>query len=410
VFYSIEIPGLRYSNNGVIVTSDNNVVINLPDNVVVSSINDQNKGVYIMTNSSTTTVVGQTVRVSTSDTFLVLPKSNQQCSEECIYYGISVARSVKTRDSDLHQSSMLIVGIQNNTVMNLTVPKSVKIHISDITYDLTSGIQYTFVINWLQTILIRSLEDLTGTKMVTDKPVSLLSGHQCAIMKQKNGPCDHIIEHIPPTTSWGRVFYISPLATRKSFFIKILAASTSTIIDVYCNNTKKSYSLNVGRFMLRQYSHQEYCSIFSNNKILVVQLSHSPDTSGDVMMTMVPAVSQYAKQFSTSTIRKSQTPGYKHFVNIVVLSQYYQRNVIYLISGGVNKSLDTQEWVPVKVNNVIEAYATKVTISEGVVEVIHTNTSALMTTIVYGFAGGEGYGHPGGLCLHKGELFWSALH
>ena len=76
------------------------------------------------------------------------------------------------------------------------------------------------------------------------------------------------------------------------------------------------------------------------------------------MMTMVPvpAVSQYTNQFSTSTSRNLERSDFKHFVNITVLAQYYQPDMIYLISGGVNKSLDTQEWVPVKVNNVIEAY------------------------------------------------------
>jgi len=86
------------------------------------------------------------------------------------------------------------------------------------------------------------------------------------------------------------------------------------------------------------------------------------------------------------------------------LAQYYQPDMIYLIAGGVNKSLNTQEWVPVKVNNVTEAYATKVNISEGVVEIIHANTSALMTTIVYGFVNDEGYGHPGRLSYQSGTV------
>ena len=411
VFYSIEIPGLGYSKKGVIAANDN-VVINLPSNVMVSSIDDQNKGVYIMTNSSTMTVFGQNDDSFTSDTFLALPASYLQCSEECVYYGISVARSVTERNSDQHQSSILIVGIENSTVMNLTVTKSVKVRVSDTTYDLTPGTQYTFVINWLQTILIRSLEDLTGTKIATDKSVSVFSGHQCAIMKQGDGACDHIVEQIPPTTLWGKVFYIAPLATRKSFTIKVLATNTSTIVDIYCNNSKTSYSLNAGGVVLRKYIHQEYCSIHSKKKIFVVQFSHGPDddsTRGDVMMTMIPAVSHYTNQFSTSTIQNPQQSGYNHYVNIIVLAQYYQPDMIYLISGGVNKSLYTQEWVPVKVNNVIEAYATKVTISEGVFEVIHTNTSALMTTIVYGFDNNVGYGHPGGLSLCKGKEFFVCI-
>ena len=122
------------------------------------------------------------------------------------------------------------------------------------------------------------------------------------------------------------------------------------------------------------------------------------------MMSLVPATIHYSNKFSFSTIRNPHQSGYNHFVNIIVLAQYFQPDMIYLLAGGVNKSLDTQEWVPVKVNNVIEAYATKVNISEGVVEIIHTNTSALMTTMVYGFASSEGYGHPGGLTFPTGLL------
>ena len=397
VSYSIEIPGIGYSTNGVIAADDNDVVITLPSRVVVSSIEDQNNGVYITTNSSTTTVIGQNYEPSTSDTFLVSPNSH---FSKCKYYGISEDMSLNEHDSYLHSSSMLIVGAESSTLMNLTVTKEVTICVHDVMYYLTPGTQYTFVINRLETILIRSLEDLTGTKVVTDKPVSVFSGHRCGLMFKGNGPYDHMVEQILPTKLWGKVFYIAPLATRRSYFIKVLAIRSSTMVDIYCNNSMTSYAINAGEFIFGKYTDQEYCSIHANNKILVVQFSPSPgddSTRGDVMMTMVPAVSQYTNQFSTSTSRNLEQSDFKHFVNVIVLAQYYQPDMIYLISGGVNKSLDTQEWVPVKVNNVIEAYATKVAISEGLIEITHTNASALMITSVYGFAREVGYGHPGGL-------------
>ena len=40
-------------------------------------------------------------------------------------------------------------------------------------------------------------------------------------------------------------------------------------------------------------------------------------------------------------------------------------------------------------------------ITEGVVEIVHSNPAALMTTIVYGFIRYRGYGHPGGLNFFK---------
>jgi len=73
-----------------------------------------------------------------------------------------------------------------------------------------------------------------------------------------------------------------------------------------------------------------------------------------------------------------------------------------LIVGGKNISLQSQtiSWVPINVDNITKAYATQVcNILEGIVRVIHTNTSALMTAIAYGFSDSAGYGHPGGLNL-----------
>ena len=133
----------------------------------------------------------------------------------------------------------------------------------------------------------------------------------------------------------------------------------------------------------------------------MVQFSHGQNddnVSGDPMMVTIPASIYYTNKFLFSTIHY---PNYAHYVNIIVLAQYYQPDMIYLISEGVNKSLDTQEWVPVKVNNVTEAYAAMVNVTEGVVEIIHTNTSALMTAIVYGFARYLGYGHPGGSYIQR---------
>jgi len=59
-------------------------------------------------------------------------------------------------------------------MMNLTVTQPVTINDSDSTVDLTAGIQYSFVINRLQTVLIGSVDDLTGTKTFTNKSVSVL--------------------------------------------------------------------------------------------------------------------------------------------------------------------------------------------------------------------------------------------
>ena len=220
VQYSVEIPGVGYYRSGILSAS-NLVVLNISSTTEVTSPNDQDKGIYVTTSSHKVTVVGQNSYSDTSDSFHALPitELNNTTYE---YYGISVARTVVHNHP--HYSAVLIVGTENNTIMNLTVTQSVNIRVGNITTNLIPGRQYSFVINRLQTIYIRSLEDLTGTKIITDKQISLFSGHQCGHVPYNIGNCDYMIEQIPPTALWGKVFYTAPLATRKSYTIKILAA------------------------------------------------------------------------------------------------------------------------------------------------------------------------------------------
>ena len=133
--------------------------------------------------------------------------------------------------------------------------------------------------------------------------------------------------------------------------------------------------------------------------ILVVQFSHvsSDDgVTGDSMMTLIPATFHYSDKIYTTTIR-NPSQRYTHFINIIVLAQYYQPHMICILAGGVNMSLDTQQWAPIVVSNVTEAYATQVRVSEGFTGIVHSNREALMTTIMYGFASIDSYGHPGGI-------------
>ena len=391
--YSIEAPGVGYYTSGN-VTSDNEVIIHLPTTLIASSHNDQDKGIHLMTSSDRVTVIGQNVAGDSSDTFLSLPIMIL-CTDEYVHYGISVP----TRSNLLH-GYILVVGTEDNTVMKLTVTQPVTISVSNSTVNLTAGTQYLFVINRLQTVLIKSVDDLTGTKIVTDKPVSVMSGHQCGNVPLNVNGCDHLIEQVPPTTLWGRVYYTAPLATRRSYTIKVLAAYNSTVVDIYCNNAKESYNISEGQSVSKTLSLQEYCAINCSKEVLVVQFSHGfsndndGDRIGDPMMTLIPATNQYSNKFQFSTLQGQS--DFTHYINIIVLAQYFRPDMIYLISGGVNRSLNTTQWAPIMVNNVTKAYGTHMIVSEGVAEIFDQDINFRLFLIIYGFAFANGYGHPGG--------------
>ena len=401
VSYYIEAPGVGYYHRGN-VSAGNAVILNLSRSVEVLSQDEQNKGIYITINSDNVTVIGQNLVQYSSDSFFILPII--EVDDAYIYFGISVARTI-VHPEPLY-SSILIVGTENNILMKLTVTQSVTISVGNVVTNLIPSRQYSFVINRLQTVYIGSVDDLSGTKIITDRPVSVFSGHECGNVPLNVSACSHLIEQIPPTALWGKVYYTAPFAGKRSYTIKVLAAYNLTTVSIYCNNTRKSYIINEGQFINRISQMNEYCAIYSNNKVLLLQLSHGGSENlnsyGDPMMTLVPDKNQYLNQFDFSTIRNPLQLGFNHYVNIIVMAQYYQPNMIYLIGGGVKRSLTTQQWIPIQVNSITEAYATQVRIPEGISHIVHTDPAAQMTVIVYGFTSNDGYGHIGGFRNHTG--------
>jgi len=382
-FYFISAPGVGYNTSGNFAAG-NEAIIDLPKSLK----NEQHdRGVYIMTNGSQVTVLSGN---GESDSYIALPKA-QICFQEYVYYGVLFGFG-----------QVIVVGTEDNTMLKLTVePQAVKIILDHNTTTLVSpGEQHSFIINRLQTVLIEMVKE---SKIIANKPISMLSGHKCSSIPTTDGVCGHVIEQIPPTTLWGQVYYTLPLNSRLEYTIKVLAACDNTNIDIYCDGRNTSYTIHKDMDVTRTLK-QEHCVIYSNKKVLVAQYSHSYwDNNNDnykhnPMMTLVPSVDLYSNKFSSSTIRNYNPvrSDYIHYVNIIVLSPYYQPEMIHLITGGVSRSMNSQQWKSIVVNGTTKAYGVTTTISEGIIEIIHENTSAMMTAIVYGFANSASYGHSGG--------------
>ena len=396
VLYSIEIPELGSAKGRVVPQSTS--VINLPTSVVVYSRSDQNKGIYLKVSSDKMTVIGQDARIQTTTTFLALP-STQLGITKYVYYGLVI------NDATSRSSAILVVGTEDSTVLNLTTTQPVTVNVGDSSTNVFPDVEYSFELNKFQTVYIATFNDLTGTRIATDKPVSVFSGHECVLIPRTTGGCDHIVEQIPPTAVWGNVFYISPLLSRRSYTIKILAAYDLTNVSLYCNDTLQFSTINEGEAIVRTFTLKEFCAIHSDKKVLVAQLSHGQNdegANGDPSMMLIPAKIHYASKFSISTIRNPAISGYHHFLNIVVLTQYFHPDMIHIKIGSIVQSLDVFPWVPIKVNNITEAYVLQIDIPEGVAEVIHTDPAALMATTVYGFGLYEGYGHAFELGVPRG--------
>ena len=389
VSYLIQVPRTGNYYNGT-VTANNSVVVSLPSGLETSSYSHQDYRIYLETSSDKVTVIGQSYTSHTTDTYLALPTIKFNTITEYTYYAMSVY-------SPNSYSSILIVGTEDGTRISLKFTSSFYVYAQGYRYVYSSR-SYSFTINRLQTMYIyphssyRSY-DWSGTKIVANKPVSVFSGHRCAYVPYQHGSCGYLIEQIPPTIYWGKVHYVAPLATRRSYTLKVLAAHDATRVIIYCNDTAQSHTLNEQGHTTITLDNQEYCAVHSNNEVLVAQFSGK--NGEDPSMTLLSSSNNFASKLRFSTFHLTSNLAYSpNFVNIIVMAEYYQPDQIYLIRDGAKRSLSTEIWTPIRVKNVVEAYATKVTVLSGIVEVIHSNIMASMSTIVYGV--GIGYIHPGG--------------
>ena len=414
VYYHIEAPGIDFCRNGTIIPNTQNIV-DLPKNLTgrshtfPHSVRDKiPKAIHLKTSSDKVTVIGQSNAQFTLDTFLAVPL-RKLCVSEYVYYPFSVAAFVRA------DGSIAIVGTENKTKVTIIVPVNAKVSTNSTTgWNIRrSGKRSRYIINKMQTVYVSAyLNDLTGTKIIANKPLSVISGHECAFVPYLTWACDHLVEQVLPTALWGTKYYVAPLASRKSYTLKIIAAQNDTKLQLVCNGTHRNFKIDEGKILQQVYSNQEYCAVHSNKKISVVQLSHGTreDNAGDPMMTLIPAVNDFSSEIVSSTNHNITFSKYVQFINVIVMAKYFQPSQIYLKTSSINKSLESYNWVPITVDNTIEAYAAQVYLkaTDEVFQITHFNSSALMSAIIYGFLidphykySRGGYGHPAGLNFAK---------
>jgi len=397
--YAIEAPGIGYFTTDTISVKQSAHVL-LPSNLIAGSYYDSNMGIYLQTNSTNLTVIGQNLYsiYTGGDTFLSLPTVKKACCSVYVYYGISVFYF--SLNYGITQSVVLIVGTEDDTIIKLTARQFVRIKIDDTVISLQHGIEYSLLINRLQSVYIGSSRDLTGTRIITNKPVSVFSGHECGYVPSSSyGNCEYLVEQIPPTTYWGKTYYIAPLQGRTGYTIRVLAAYDSTEVVTDCSSVKNLYTINAGDSFTATY--YVYCAIHSNKEILVAQYSHgstydSRYPAGPMMM-LVPPAAHYSNEISLSTA----SSGFSNYINIIVLKEYYQPSMMYWITGGVKRSLQSQRWTTIIFNHVTMAYYSQLFVSNGTVKIVHRSKEALISAVVHGYRSLSGYGHSGGLSSQK---------
>lgn len=310
----IECPALKFKDS-IFVPGGTVKSLVLNDKIMVRSFEVIEKGLAVQIKSDNPiSVYGLNRRYQTTDTYLGLPIQVLGTEYRAMCYHIAEELS----------PLIAVVATEDNTIVNIS-PKALtekgKQKNQKYTVTLNKGDVYQIRSETRKSILkqnnIQEREvDQTGTLITANKKIAVFSGHECTYVPAgppKIKACNHIVEQLPPVTSWGKHFYIGQLKGRSTYTFRVLAHQNNTRVF---ENEKLIATLKAGDFVERIY--KEDLQITADKPVLVAQYSQgyeNGDAIGDPMMLLISPTQQFLTQYRFAT---PVNGSWNHYANVVV--------------------------------------------------------------------------------------------
>ena len=392
------------------VDQDSEKTIDLASGTRVEGPWDRNKGIHVQADGRKhISLFALNEELHSVEGFSAYPCTRMSVISNYEYYAISVP-PMTTVSSTTADSVFLIVACEDNTTITITPTQEV-VQPDDLTLRLNPGESYTITLDELQTVYIESKLDLTGSHVQSNAPISFFSGHECGNVPYNVTECDHLVEQLPPTYTWGKRFLTAPTFSRTgSDVFKLLAAKDETSVKVSCvsrnGTTLQNFSSTIamaGSSWNFSAPVDHFCSITSDKQILVVQftpgLNADSASVGDPFMVLIPAISQYVKNMTVSAVSGLLGLFFTNYLNIFVPNTYFDATKIK-----IDGEVVAERWVAIPCENeVICGYATQVKVSDGIHRISHDDPEAVIGVTVYGLSYLETYAYVGGLNLSLTE-------
>jgi hypothetical protein len=365
---TIEVPGIAFSQV-VAVPAGGVKTVTLPGEVQVQSkFVAEKKGIHI-TSSSEITVYGMNAVTASTDAFLAYPLDAigkeyyvMAYSKDFSYALPSQATIVATEDA----TNVTILSSLTDGGFKKAVPRVVNLNKGEV-YQLRSNVDGA---------------DYTGTKIISDKPVSVFGGAQCTNVSDGVRACDHLVEQIPALNTWGKKFLTVPLATRlKGDVFRFLAQKDSTSVSI---NGAVVTTLNAGQFFETLVNSNAYNSVTASQPILVGQYSRSSQADNvvsDPFFALITPEEQCVAEYIISAGTKNIS---KNYLNITAPAEAVQNIEI----DGIK--IDGLLWKSIPGTN---SFGAQVPVSIGAHTVYGKVPFGLL---VYGFGLYDSYGYAGG--------------
>ncbi|XP_013407303.1 IgGFc-binding protein [Lingula anatina] len=285
-----------------------------------------------------------------------------------------------------HPAFVGLIGIQNSTHVEITPPPDKSIIVMGVTVSSKTHI----VLDRLETIQIQSSSDITGTRINSTKPLSVMSGNMCSNIPCGVRACDHLVEQMYPVDRWGYTYIVVPSAYRQSGdIVRIVGSTDDTLVRI----------TGISRLMLNRSEFFEFmvlknAPVFLNasKPIMVLQFTQSHGTDNldsDPYMMVVPAIEQFTSSYTIATANLPDKV-YKNFVNVVIKNSSKEG---LRVDGA---ALNGVTWLAIPGTDFIAA---QLSVTAGTHRIEHISPIQTFSVFSYGFAESVSYGYPGGMRL-----------
>ncbi len=248
-------------------------------------------------------------------------------------------------------------------------------------------IPFTVTLSRGEVYQIQSTGDLTGSRVISTKPVAVFGGSACASVPAGSDFSNHLFEEMYPLPAWGKQFVTIPLKSRKGDTYRFLASEDSTTVEI----GEKQVHLNSGQFfecMLKAPT-----SVFASKPISIAQFSNSSsfdkNENSDPFMIMLSPNEQMLHSVTFNAFQSK------------VITAYYL-NVLIPFAGHTLLQLDGKVVTTKAVPGDTEYNFAQLAIGAG----DHTlSCDSGFIAYVYGYGVAESYGYSAGASIKAIQHF-----
>lgn len=403
-YYDFEIPGFNTRRSHEINNID--TVLNYNETITNMSFKiEADNDIRVYANSQA---------VTTSEAMMIFPKKSlgKKHMVMSYYSDYSYYRNIEGKliMRNIAPSQFTITATENNT--NVIIKP--KVHTNDNGLD-----EQNITLNAGQTYLVqadvRNYEniDLTGTEIISDKPIVVIGSHHRAKVPQDEifgVSRDILLEQIPPLKATGTNAFIVPFPEMKTAsaisndydFFRILAYYDNTKV-----NFNKQFDININKGEFFEGEIDNVYNINSNKPIMVAKFKKSSTYSngfttyyenGDPFMMIIPTAELYLDNYTFTSVQAYEyqrlDSTYKKVYEVQYVTVIIEKDFLEtLILDG--ETVDESIFNDIPNSNYVYGHI------EDIGDGTHTiSAESNFGIYVYGIGEANSYGYVGGLNLN----------